>query len=332
LPELLVDLEAVRQNSAVVAGLLERHGVKLIGVTKGCGGDTRVAAAMLEGGAVALADTRDEHLRRLRQALPHAELHRIHLPPLVGDFEAVDVCYVSSLATAARAAENGTPLRPRSIMVQVETGDLREGVPAEGLVPLLRTIGSDRRVRVIGLSTNYACFAGEPAGIRASVEALAAAVRAVRAAGFDVPRVSGGNSSLLAPVMEGVGLPAEVTEVRCGEALLLGREALRYHPIPGCSPDAVRLRAQVLEGYTKTAPEGPGHRLVLDLGHQDVGSGGVVFRVPGLREIGRSADYMIVGVEADAPRPSPGDTLEASLDYTAMTTAWTSPFVEVRID
>ena len=61
-------------------------------------------------------------------------------------------------------------------------------------------------------------------------------------------------------------LPAEVTELRCGEALLLGQDALFYEPLPGCRRDACVLRAEVLEAYTRPAPRGraaearPGHR------------------------------------------------------------------------
>ena len=64
--ELLIELEGIRANTAAVHGLLGRHGLQLIAVTKGCLGDPRVAGAMLAGGAAALADTRDANLRRLR--------------------------------------------------------------------------------------------------------------------------------------------------------------------------------------------------------------------------------------------------------------------------
>lgn len=327
--ELRVDLEGVRRNAAAVASLLSSRGLRLIGVTKGCAGEPRVAAAMLEGGAAALADTRDRHLRRLRDALPGVELQRIYLPPLRGDFEAADVCLVSSAEGAARVAERGAAGSPREVMVQVETGDLREGVPASDTLSLLRSMALDPRIGPVGLSTNYACFAGDAAGIEASVALFAEVVREARAAGFPCARVSGGNSSLLALLVDGRELPAEITEVRCGEALLLGRDALLYRPLPGCRPDAVLLRAEVLEGYTKSSPGGGSRRLVLGLGHQDIGAGVVSFREPGLRELGRSSDYLIVEAAPEAPRLALGDSLEMAPDYVAMTAAWTSPFVEV---
>ncbi len=52
---------------------------------------------------MALADTRDANLRRLRSALPEAELHRIHLPSYKESFEPGDVTYVSSWGAHARS-------------------------------------------------------------------------------------------------------------------------------------------------------------------------------------------------------------------------------------
>lgn len=327
--ELRVDLGGVRQNAAAVSSLLARNDLRMVAVTKGCVGDPRVAKAMLDGGAVALADTRDRHLRRLREAFPGVELQRIFLPPLTGDFEPGDVSLVSSSEGAARVAELGTSARPRSVLVQVESGDLREGVPSAKLPALLGTISSEVRLRLLGLSTNYACFEGDAGGIEASVAMFAELVRAARALGFACARVSGGNSSLLGLLAEGVRLPPEITEVRCGEALLLGRDALLYKPLPGCRQDAVLLRADVLEGYTKPSRGSEQRRLVLGLGHQDLGAGVVSFREPGFRELGRSSDYLVVGVESGASQPQLGGFVEMVPDYVAMAAAWTSPFVEV---
>ncbi len=171
---------------------------------------------------------------------------------------------------------------PRRVMVQVETGDEREGAPLDGLPDLAAAIAGDPRLEFVGISTNYACFRGAPDGIRASVEAIARAAAALRAAGLPVARVSGGNSSLLWLLIEGQTLPAEVTELRCGEALLLGQDALHYRALPGCRTDACVLRAEVLEEYTRPARDGWARRLVLALGRQDLGSGARHVRAAGL--------------------------------------------------
>jgi ornithine racemase len=342
--ELRVNVDTIGRNTEAVASLLRGCGVKLVGVTKGCLGEPAVGAAMLAGGAVALADTRDLNLARLRAALPGAELHRIHLPSLSEPSFQADVCYVSSAAGAAAAAALGPAGAPasgsgpgpgardrRRIMIQVDTGDQREGVPAEQLLELAAAIVADERLTLEGVGTNYACFKGEAYGIDSSVEGVAIAARTLRAAGYEFPRVSGGNSSVLWHLKPGELLPAEVTELRCGEALLLGQDALFYEPLRGCRRDACILRAEVLERYTRPVPEGTAERLVLGIGRQDVSCAPVTFLERGLYEVGRSADYLVVEVADGFEGPAVGSMIEMLPTYEALVAAWTSPYVRVEI-
>ena len=148
--ELLVDLAGIRQNTAAVVALLRERGVRLVAVTKGCLGDGRVAQAMLDGGAVALADTRDANLRRLRAAHPDVELHRIYLPPLSADFESGDVTYVSSVDGARAVAARVAAGERRRVILMLETGDYREGVTEQGLESLARAVAGDPRLELAG--------------------------------------------------------------------------------------------------------------------------------------------------------------------------------------
>jgi predicted amino acid racemase len=324
--QLLVDVEGIHRNTIAVAALLRASGLSLIAVTKGCLADVEVAAAMLGGGAVALADTHDAGLLRLRAAFPSTELHRIELPPLSSPFEPGDVTYISSVAAAEAVAVAGLgDGHPRRVMVQVETGDLREGVPVEQVASLVRVVRADRRLALEGVATNYACFEGAPDGVLGSVEALAGLARSLGAV-----RVSGGNSSVLSLLVAGASLPREVTELRCGESLLLGQDALERHPLPGCRQDACVLRAEVLEGYTKATRGGAARRLVVGIGLRDLGSGGVRFASPALTEAGRSSDYLVVTVAPGEPGPAPGESIEMIPDYYALAALWASSFVEVR--
>ncbi len=330
MPELRVDVEAVGRNAEVVSSLLRTHSLDLVAVTKGCLGEPRVAAAMLAGGAVALADTRDANLVRLRSALPDAELHRIHLPSVTEPFEPGDVTYVTCREGAAAVAARGSAGAPRRVMIHVETGDEREGVPGGLLLHLADFVREDPRLVLEGVSTNYACFLGHPEGIKASVDGVASAARALRSVGFTADRVSGGNSSVLWLLCQGEALPPEVTELRCGEALLLGQDALRYEPIPWCRTDACVVRAEVLEEYTKPASRGRARRIVLGIGRQDLSDGGVTFREPGLVEVGRSADYLVAEAAAGSPALAVGQIVDMIPTYQALVAAWTSPYVEVR--
>lgn len=277
-------------------------------------------------------------------------MHRIHLPSCAEPFEPGDVTYVSSregaravaalgpvatgvpgAAAVLRSTGGAGTSRRRRVMVLVETGDQREGVPEEGLLGLAAEIALDSKLRLEGVATNFACFRGKPEGLRGSVEGVARAASTLRAAGLPVERVSGGNSSLLHLVVAGEELPAEVTELRCGEALLLGHDALYYVPLPGCSTDACLLRAEVVEEYTRPAAGGPAFRLVLGVGRQDLGCGPVGFAEPGLCEIGRSADYLVVEAGREYSRVPMGTMIDMIPTYEALVAAWTSPYVDVKL-
>lgn len=332
MPFLDVSLETIGRNTEAVAHLLRDQGLDLVGVTKGCLGDARVGATMMAAGAVALADTRDENLRRLREALPGVELHRIYLPSLCAAFEPGDVTYISSSRAAAALASLPAPAgAKRQLMIQVETGDLRDGVPEEDLFDLARTVVRNPALELVGISTNFACFDGAPSGAADSVHAVANAAKELKKRGIRVDRVSGGNSSLLWLVQQGVRLPGEITELRCGEGLLLGQDALCYEPLPGCRQDACVLRAEVLEMYTKPVLGGRRCRLVLGLGRQDLGSGSVRFVDQDLVEVGRSSDYMVVDLSGPRRDVGSGEFVEMIPSYDALVAAWTSPFVDRRI-
>jgi predicted amino acid racemase len=335
MPVLHIDVEAIGLNTEKVAALLRAcrrgpgaHALELVAVTKGCLGEPRIGATMLAGGATALADTRDYNLRRLRAALPQVELHRIHLPSFAEQFQPGDITYVSSWQGAQAVAAVGEGRR--RVIVQVETGDEREGVPMDELPALADRISSHPDLELAGVSTNYACFKGKAEGIHASVEALAQAAAALRDHGHTVERVSGGNSSLLGLLAAGERLPAEVTELRCGEGLLLGQDALHYRPLPGCRTDACLLRAEVVEEYTKRAAGRLVRRVVLGVGRQDLSTGTVRFVEPGFSEVGRSADYLVLEAGPEWAAVSVGAMIDMIPSYEALVAAWTSPYVDLR--
>lgn len=336
MPELVIRPEAIRKNAEAVCALLARTAEKsgadvprLIGVTKACLGDPTVARAMLEGGAAALADTRQANLARLRQALPAVQLHRIHLPAGRPQLGLADVFYLSSSFGLDGLAEGGAE---RQVMILVETGDQREGAPMEAVADFAANVAAQPGAHFRGLATNFACFAGRPEQAQKSVERLVEAARRLQAAGICVPELSGGNSSLLGLALDGVALPSAITEVRCGESVLLGHETLRFRPLPGGRQDGCRLRTEVLERYTKAFSKPGRPRLVLDLGSQDLGAAPVRFLGPSMSEVGRSSDYLVAEVPAGTEAPEVGAVVEMIPSYYALVAAWTSPFVEVRFE
>ncbi|GAB4243072.1 MAG: alanine/ornithine racemase family PLP-dependent enzyme [Thermoleophilia bacterium] len=339
--ELIVRPDVVRQNTVAVSTLLGRHGLILVGVTKAVLGEPTIARAMLDGGAQALADTRDANLARLRKVFPETEIHRLHLPVPGRSFVPGSVNYVSSAAgldalVDVFSLQAGERL-PARVLLLVETGDGREGSPVDEVTALAEEVVSDPNLDFYGVGTNYACFTGPRHQLAESVNRLAGVVGSLERAGLRPERVSAGNSALLGLLADGASLPEPVTEIRCGEALLFGHDTLHYRLLPGAAGPACVVKAEVLERYTKASGTSAAPRAVLNIGSQDLGTFPVGFSASSGEEVvpvevGRSSDYLVVEeVEGCGPL-EPGRLVDVFPSYYALVAAWTSPFVEVRFE
>lgn len=350
MPRLYIDLPKIEHNARLVAGLLKPHGVRLVGVTKACLGNELVAEAMLSGGAGALADSRQENIANLRRHLPSAELELMR-PPL-GErnlASGADLYFVSSLAQAKALLEHGAAL-PLRLCLQVETGDGREGIPWGAAAEEAARLAGLDGAALSGLATTAACArpqalplkaletfsrAVEKASLACSVptEAPAGGTTAV---GRPFQIVSAGGSGLLRLLVD----PDEsgkastlfdfLTELRCGEAILLGRIPSGEEPdlfLPGAHRDAFVLEGRILEIFRKKGRR----QALVDTGVQDIGAGRITPLQDGTRPIAATSDYLVVelkGGSNDGASSAIGDRISFVLDYYALLAAMASPFVD----
>lgn len=340
-PRLIIDLSGIEHNARLVSGMLRPLGIRLVGVTKACLGNELIAAAMLAGGATALADSRTENIANLRRHHPGQELQLLR-PSLgvAGTGLAADICFVSSAGQAEKMLSGSTGL-PLRFCLMVETGDGREGVPPGMATAEAAAITAQDGAELAGLATNAACARpGAPVA-----EALA--ILSGLAAQMDCNRVSAGGSGLLRLIVETsdpggkAGLPAgesvlprepfkAITEMRCGEALLLGRipsGAANDPCLPNGRLDAFTLEATVLEAWGK----GGSTKALLGLGSQDAGMAPLFPSQPGVTAVSITSDYLSVALDrelADGPPVAPGDKLTFIPSYHALLAAMTSPYVD----
>ena len=165
------------------------------------------------------------------------------------------------------------------------------------------------------------------------------------ALGMPIPRISGGNSANMPIVLKGE-IPPGITELRIGESILLGTEAVSRTPVPGCHQDVFTLEAEVIEVLTKPSMPfgeigqdafgkipvfedlGLRRRAILSVGRQDVDPGGLTPLDLGIRIVGASSDHLICDVSDACRRVEIGDVLQFGVSYGALLRASTSPFVE----
>lgn len=340
---LTIDLGKIEENARLVAGLLEPHGVRLVGVTKACLGNALVGQAMLDGGARSLADSRLENIATLRRQLPEAQLELLR--PIATEpaaRPAADLFFVTSL-TGARTLRSACPGGPLRLCLMIETGDGREGVPAGQAAETALRIVEMPEVELAGLATNAAC-ARRGASLRAALENFTdAAARLLPRLGRGAPELmslggSGflrllplGNSKPAAGSGRGAGPLGPATELRSGEAILLGRIPAGGSDeifLPGAHRDAFVIEAEVLEVYKKEGER----QALLDIGLQDLGPVDLVPQDEGVQPRAATSDYLAVACPGGSTNIQKyinvGSRLTFVPRYYSLLAAMTSPFVE----
>lgn len=349
-PSLTIDLTAIERNARAIAEFCTTHGMTLVGVTKATCGHPAVARAMLRGGVTAIGESRLENIHRLREAGIRAPTVLLRVPTLSQAdhvVTATDLSLNSELTVLAALSEAAiSHHRIHEVILMVELGDLREGIPPNDLLPFMGAALRMPGIRVVGIGTNLTCFAGV-APSRENMERLVALARAVASTyGLRLRWISGANSSAL-PLMAAGAMPTTVNHARMGEAILLGRETVHRTPWPGTRQDAFRLEAEVIELKEKpSAPTGErgedafGHhpeftdrgtvrRALLNLGREDADLEGLTPVDPRLRVVGGTSDYLVV--EVDGVPLHVGDRVAFIPNYSALLAAMTSTFVAKRI-
>jgi len=347
LPTVRVNLDAVRANARTVVDSFDG---RVVGVTKAVAGDPAVARAMLAGGVDGVADSRVENLRRVGERVD-AE-RTLLVAPMLSDLDRVVAHAERSLHTeldvvealAARARDRGLS---HDVVLMVDTGDRREGVLPEDVLPTLRRAVDLAGIRVVGLGTNAGCFGGVLPTPEAMAEFVSVVERAEDALDRTFPVVSGGSTVTLRLVEDGT-LPERVNELRVGEAILLGTDVSGGRRLPYLRRDAFTLHAEVIECKRKpSTPAGPQgqnvdgeqpdfedrgtrDRAILALGKQDTVPGQLAPLADGVAVLGASSDHLVCDVTA-AGDVAVGDRLEFRMGYRALVQAFTSEYVGTAV-
>jgi len=348
-PYLTIDLDKIEHNARTIVTLCQSHGIEVAGVTKATCGDPGVARAMLRGGVTAIADSRLENIQRLKRAGIDTPFMLLRLPPLSGVnevVESVDVSLNSELAVleklsaAARRCD-----KVHDVVLMVDLGDLREGVWPDDLILFVREASKLSGIRIKGVGTNLACFAGVMPDEKNMNQLVELATGIEQSCDFRLDWISGINSSGLNLIAAGC-MPERVNHARIGEAILLGRETTHRKAWPDTYQDAFVLHSEVLELKKKpSVPPGDRSedafgkspdfvergeivRALLNVGREDIDVEGIAPHDQRLTILGASSGYLAVDVTAATGAIRVGDTLTFSLNYSALLAAMTSAYVK----
>lgn len=348
-PRIEVDLGKIRQNTQTVVRRLKSRGINVTGVTKGVCGNPDIARAMLDGGAVGLADARLNNVKKLRNEGITSSVTLIRTPMLSQADEVVQFCEASynteMVVIAALAEAAARKDKVHDVILMVEMGDLREGIMPKDLAAIAHQVVKMPGVVLKGIGANFACLNGiaPDAAKIAAFSALATEIEAVCDPFFET--VSGGNSANLPMALAGQST-GRINNLRLGEAILLGVDPVSGDQIGGMYTDAFTLVAEVIEtdtkpshpavnfsdpalaGFRLVANGGGNTRLILALGHQDTDILGLSMPA-GHRLIGATSDHLVIG--NPLPTARVGSQIRFQINYSALMHAMAAPDIDTTL-
>lgn len=348
-PRLIIDLEKIRQNAAVIIELGAKYGIQIQAVTKVTCAQIDVARTLLEAGACGLADSRIQNIAKLKEAGLETEYTLLRIP-MLSEVEAVvnfaDVSLNSEPETIkALSLEARRQGKEHKVIIMVDLGDLREGLWPDRLLPVLNEVSDLPGIRIYGLGTNLTCYGG----VLPTEDNLGRLVELVREVeselGYQLEVVSGGNSSSL-PLLLAGGIPRGINQLRVGETILIGNNVNERKPFPGTYQDTFILEAEIIElqekpsvpigkrGYdafgkpTRFKDRGDIWRAILGIGKQDIAFNGLTPLDKGIDILGGSSDHLILDVTKSERKYRVGDIVRFTVNYESLLKASTSPYVQ----
>ena len=348
LPRLAINLGKIKHNARNLVARLAKSGISVTGVTKSILGDHEIAAVLLGAGISGLGDSRIENIEGMRRAGIRSEIALIRTPMLSQVDRVVrhadmsfntELDVIAALSTAAQKLN-----KTHGVVLMVELGDLREGImPDDMLKTVEATLGLPNIV-FRGIGANLACLSGISPG-EANMAAMSELADSIdEQFGPITDMVSGGNSANIEWALSGAET-GRINNLRLGEAILFGREALNRQPIDGLYQDAIILVTEVIEAKKKPslpwgviaqnafgeinqrcdqADRGLTSRAIVAIGRQDIDPTGIC-PPAGYKIIGTSSDHLVLDVGGD--HVCVGDEISFQINYSAFLRAMTSPFV-----
>ncbi|WP_426351265.1 ornithine racemase Orr [Alloiococcus sp. CFN-8] len=346
-PCIEIDLSKITYNSKKILSYCSEAGIKLTAVTKVFCGKLPVVEAVLKSGITSIGDSRIENLRKLKDLPCEKMLLRI---PMLDEIEEVvaysDITLDSELRTIEEISRVAQKYGvKKKIVLMVDLGDLREGVPPEEAINTIDKILNLENIELVGLGTNLTCYGG----VIPDEENLGMLVRLKDKVKYlyslELPIISGGNSSSLHLLFKNK-MPRGINNLRVGEAIALGRETAYGEAIEGLYNDTSILKAQIVElKRKKSVPKGKlgrnafgevpefvdrgvRKRAILAVGKQDIVPEGLTPLDPKIIVIGASSDHLILDVTDSSIPYKVGDIIEFTVDYGCLLAAMTSEYVK----
>ncbi len=336
-----VCLDKIAHNFQIASKLCSQLSIELAVVVKSCSGNAMILETLRQAGMTLAADTHAENLadlegvRTISLLNPPSSIKQVTQKQPIQNRMASEM-YISCLDSLKLASKTGAYEQSR-IMIPVDMGDHRDGIPASDLICYLKRALQLPHLNLAGLSANWGCMLmGHPE--QKQLQDFAELVgRVSEECQWQPEIVSVGGSSILHHITR-QQLPECVTRLRLGEAIFAGFNPSLQQPVPEMYSETFRLDAEVVEVLESGHPLGIGRadihipvedgvsrRAVLDVGYSSIEPAGLNCIDGDVKIMRCSQDHLVVG--SDTYHFVPGETLRFHLDYHALSRSLASPWV-----
>lgn len=342
-----INLNKIIHNVELLSKSCNSLSIDIVGVSKVFCSERPLVEAMLKGGINSIADSRIENLMKIKEFTCTKYLLRIPMQSEVNEVVTYsDISLNSEISTIKKLAEASKKLnKTHGIILMVDLGDLREGVLEENVLDISREIMEINNINLCGIGTNLTCYGGVIPDETNLGKLLQIKTEIEKDLGITLPIVSGGNSSSLYMVLNNT-MPKGVTQLRLGEAIVLGRETAYGDDIPGCYKDSFLLKGEIVEIKEKPSiptgkigmdafgnkptfkDKGIMRRAIVALGRQDINPEGLFPIDQNIEIIGASSDHLILDITKCSFANKVGDIIEFTMDYGCILKSMTSPYVK----
>jgi len=348
-PRLDIYLDKIKNNSESIKTLCSKHGIKVVGITKGCCAITKVGQAIINGGINILGDSRIENLKGLKKSGLKVETMLIRIPMLSEVSRVLnwaDISLNSEISVIKSLSQEALKRKiVHRIILMIDLGDLREGIMPDNALTVVGEIRKLSGVKLMGIGANFCCISG----VMPTRENLTRLVKLTEEIEsnfhINLEVISGGNTSVLKLVEEDI-IPDRINQLRIGVGILLGQDDVRLRNIAGTYQDTFILSAEVIEVQEKPSkPRGEigrdafgeipvfrdlgiRKRAILAIGKQDIYLNSLIPLKEGIKIVSASSDHLIIDITDFKEELKVGAEVRFRLNYPALLSATTSKYVK----
>ena len=347
-PRLDIYLDKIRKNSENINNLCLKHGIEVVGITKGCSAIPEVAQVIIDGGVKILGDSRIENIRRLKEAELKAEMMLIRIP-MINEVDKVtkwvDISLNSEISVIKSLSQSALKNNLiHKIILMIDLGDLREGIMPDDTLRMVEEIRELSGIKLIGIGANFCCISGVMPSQKNLTKLVKLAEEIDNKFGGTLEVISGGNTSVLKLVEDEI-IPEKINQLRIGVGILLGQDDVRSRILVGTHQDTFILTGEIVELKEKPSlPQGEigrdafgeipvyqdlgiRKRAILALGKQDIHLNSIIPLNKEIKIIGASSDHLIIDVTDFKEDIKVGDEIKFRLNYPALLSATTSKYI-----